>query len=480
MTTDFLTAVQNFRHLRILVVGDLMLDHYITGTTERTSPEAPVPVVLVSGEAYMAGGAANVARNVAAAGGDASACGLVGDDEAGGILLDRLVETGVEVNGVAASKDYQTIVKTRVVSQGQQIVRLDREKAGDIGGVESSEALRYLNLALSSIQGVIISDYGKGYLTDEILQTLISSCTDLAIPVVVDPKGRDYSRYRGAYAITPNSREAYAATGFSTSSEDGLRKAADAIRDTTGCSLVVITRGADGLAISETPGALNLIPTSAREVFDVTGAGDTFVAWLAMGIASQMSAEDAARLANLAAGIAVARSGPATVSPLDLRQALAPGKLGKKIINEADLAALGRQLREQGKKIVLTNGCFDFLHAGHVAFLQQAHSLGDVLVLATNTDECILRLKGAPRPIIAQRQREELLASIEAVDYVTVFSGDTPHDIIKSLQPHVLVKGANYTMDEVEGADLVREQGGEVVTLPIMHDIKTSRLLGDK
>jgi D-beta-D-heptose 7-phosphate kinase/D-beta-D-heptose 1-phosphate adenosyltransferase len=480
MTIDFIKATQQFQALRVLVVGDMLLDHYISGTTERTSPEAPVPVVLVKGETYIAGGAANVVRNIAASGASAVACGLIGKDAAGDRLIERLQDVRVDTTGIRQSANCHTIVKTRVVSQGQQIVRLDHEEPVAADGVDKAAMETFIDGSVAQAHAVIISDYGKGFLSDSLLNKVFKASSIHNIPVMVDPKGRHYSRYRGAYAITPNSREAQEATGIATNTEAGLREAAEAIMDTTGCRLVIITRGSDGLALLDEQGRLVLVETSAREVFDVTGAGDTFVSWLTLGVVAGMDPGDAARLANLAAGIAVGRSGPAMVSPLDMRQALAPGRLGKKIISENDLGRLGEELRQQGKKVVLTNGCFDFLHAGHVAFLQQARALGDVLVLATNTDDSIRRLKGAPRPVIAQRQREELLASIEAVDYVTAFSADTPHDIIKSLRPDVLVKGSNYSMEQVEGAELVQASGGEVMTLPIVHDISTSKLVKDR
>jgi D-beta-D-heptose 7-phosphate kinase/D-beta-D-heptose 1-phosphate adenosyltransferase len=396
-------------------------------------------------------------------------------------LLSELSGSHVDTSAVVHSSEYRTIVKTRIVSQGQQIVRLDYERRShEQTGQDVEEILRAVTRGLEGVNAVIVSDYGKGFFHKDVIDGLIAECRRREIPVFVDPKGRDFTRYRGAHAITPNSREAHEATGIQTSTEEGLSDAADAISGSTGCPLVVITRGADGLAIRNSVGHLTMIPTSAREVFDVTGAGDTFVAWLTLGVAAGLSPEESAALANTAAGIAVARTGPAVVSPLDIRQALAPGRLGKKIVSEYDLAALGKDLHQQGKSIVLTNGCFDFLHAGHVAFLQQAKNLGDVLVLATNCDETIQRLKGERRPVIAQRQREELLASIEAVDYVTVFSGDTPHEVIRQLQPDVLVKGSNYRLDQVEGAELVKASGGRVETLPILHDFHTGQLIGEK
>ncbi len=477
MTKDFTEAILSISRLRILVAGDMMLDHYISGTTDRTSPEAPVPVVLVNSEHSIPGGAANVARNVAAAGAWVQACGVTGDDAPGHKLRHGLTGAGVDTSALLMSPQCETVVKTRIVSQGQQIVRLDYEKSGCMENATIEAVADILKTSLESINAVIISDYAKGFVVTPVLENIITICATRNIPVFVDPKGRDYARYRGVFAITPNSREAQEATGISTATDAGLRQAAERIKSITESQLVIITRGADGLALLDQANNWILLPTSARETFDVTGAGDTFVAWLTMGIAAGLTADEAAKLGNLAAGVAVGRRGPAVVSPLDVRRALAPGRLGQKLISEDDLEELGDELRRRGKKIVLTNGCFDFLHAGHVAFLQQAKALGDILVLATNTDVSIQRLKGTGRPIIRQKQREELLASIEAVDYVTAFRADTPHETIARLKPDILVKGGNYLLDEVEGADLQREQGGEVITLPIVHDISTSKLV---
>lgn len=477
MKTDFLAVMARFSELSIVVIGDVMLDHYISGTTERTSPEAPVPVVLVNEQNYFAGGAANVARNAAAAGAAVRCVAITGDDPAGHNLRAALDNAGVDTAGVVVLPDYSTIIKTRIVSQGQQIVRLDYEKPwiADTSGEEALFAAT--EQALAGADAVIFSDYGKGVLCEAIARRILQLCKERNVPVLVDPKGRDYSRYQGAFAITPNSREAQEVTGIAIDTSGGLRRAADSIRSIAQSKISIITRGADGLALLNESDDLLEIPTAAREVFDVTGAGDTFVAWLTLGIASDLESGDAARLANMAAGVSVSRSGPAVVSPFDMRQAMASGRLGRKLVREEDLKTLGDQLRDSGKKIVFTNGCFDFLHAGHVAFLQQARAMGDVLVLAMNTDESIRRLKGAPRPIIPQQQREELVAAIEAVDYVVTYREDTPHHIIEDLRPDMLVKGNNFKMTEVEGADLVRQQGGEVAVLPIVHNFSTSELV---
>jgi D-beta-D-heptose 7-phosphate kinase/D-beta-D-heptose 1-phosphate adenosyltransferase len=477
MTNEILNATTRFTGLHIAVIGDLMLDHYMTGSTERTSPEAPVPVVLVRQESYVAGGAANVARNIAAAGAQVTCLGANGDDEAGHHLSAALKSSGVKTHAILTTADFQTTTKTRIVSQGQQIVRLDRETQWPASPADVDALCTSAAALIKTCDAVILSDYGKGILTKDVVSRILQECRAANIPVFVDPKGRDYSRYSGAYAITPNSREAHEATGMETSTADGLAAAARAIRQATSSQIVVITRGADGLALLDASDKLTTISTSAREVYDVTGAGDTFVAWLTLAVAAGLSAENAARLANTAAGVSVGRVGPAVISIFDIHQALASGRLGKKLIEESDLPALGDQLRAAGKKIVLTNGCFDFLHAGHVAFLQEARRLGDVLVLAMNTDDSIRRIKGAPRPIISQMQRGELLASIDAVDYITFFEADTPHQVIRALRPDLLVKGSNYTLQQVEGSELVQEYGGQIHTIPVTIDISTSRLV---
>lgn len=459
------------------MAGDLLLDHYITGSTERTSPEAPVPVVLVDGESYAAGGAANVARNIAEVSSRVTCTGIIGDDVHGRQLLSELDAAGVDAHTVVASRTFPTIIKTRVVSQGQQIVRLDHEKPWVPNEEDLEKVLRAIDGSLADIDAVIVSDYGKGYLAADVLQYLLTRAAALKIPVFVDPKGRDFSRYKGAYAITPNAREAQEATGISTATHEGLKAAAEALYKVTGCPLVAITLGPEGLAVYRENSELFVIPTSAQEVFDVTGAGDTLVAWLTLSIVSGLKPRDAAYLANMAAGISVARIGPATVSALDMRQALVPGRLGKKIIREDDLETLGTALHDKGRRIILAVGCFDYLHAGHVSFLQQAKDHGDVLVVATHEDETITRLKGSPRPIIRQGQREELLASIESVDYVVAFKGETPRDIIAALKPDVFVKGDTGNAGDDYDTNAVTEAGGAIVTIPILYDFHTEHLV---
>lgn len=473
--------IEALGRVRILVLGDLIMDHYIRGTTERTSPEAPVPVVLFRDEQRIPGGAANVARNVCAAGARVECVGLAGTDSEGEHLLQAMESAGIPSDGVIRIPSHPTTVKTRIVSQGQQVVRLDRESNAFIPVPEQKRVLAAFRERLPHCDAVILSDYAKGVLSPLVLSSVIAEAAAAGIPLFVDPKGRDYSRYRGAYALTPNAQEAAEASGIALSGPDRLSDAARALCDVTECRLLVITRGAEGLALFQRGNTEPLLmPTLAREVFDVTGAGDTFVAFLAMGIAAGLDPPIAARIANGAAGVVVGKIGAATVSLSELRSALLPERLSRKLRTPADLAALGRELRAAGKRIVFTNGCFDFLHAGHVALLQEARALGDVLVLATNTDDVIRRLKGAPRPIIRQTQREKLLAAIEAVDYIVPFSDDTPHALLRDLRPDILVKGSNYSSDQVEGREIVEEYGGSVQLISVLEDISTRELLAQR
>lgn len=478
VTSEQLQAITG---TRILVLGDLIVDHYIRGTTERTSPEAPVPVVLFRDEQVIPGGAANVARNIRAAGADVHCVGIAGTDDEGNRLIQAMEAAGLPSDGVVRIAGHPTTVKTRIVSQGQQMLRLDRESDAIVSLPEQERVFAAFRERLPSCSAVIVSDYAKGVLSPFVLSSAIREAEAAGIPLFVDPKGRDYSRYQGAYALTPNAREASEASGIALTSSTALADAARAISAITGCQLLLITRGAEGFALFQKGSAEPyLMPTFAREVFDVTGAGDTFVAFLAMSIAAGHEAATAAEIANAAAGVVVGKTGAATVTLAELRSALLPERLGRKLRMPADLEELGRDLRSMGRRIVFTNGCFDFLHAGHVAMLQEARALGDVLVLATNTDDVIRRLKGKPRPIIAQAQREKLLASIEAVDYIVPFSDDTPHALIRALRPDILVKGSNYSGNQIEGREIVEEYGGRIELLDILQDISTTDLLAHR
>lgn len=476
---QFFSHLPDLSKITVLVIGDMILDHYIRGTTERTSPEAPVPVVLVGEEQYIPGGAANVARNIIAAGAKPYCIGLIGKDKEGEHLVEVLGQYGISVSGLIHAEGYKTVTKTRVVSHGQQIVRLDRENSRPDGCREYEANIKAkIHSRLQSCQAVIVSDYAKGVIFKEMFQYLAKECAELGIPLFVDPKGRDYSRYIGATVLTPNAKEAREATGIGTDTVEGLVGASKAISEMAECGSVIITRGPLGFSLySGREERLSTFPTAAREVFDVTGAGDTFVAWLAVCAAAGLEMVQAAKVANAAAGVVVGKQGVASVTPIELSQSLIPGRLGKKLITEEMLASLGERLRAADKTVVFTNGCFDFLHLGHLDFLQQARNLGDVLILAINSDEQVRKQKGAPRPIIPLEQRQALLASIEAVDYIVVFDNSTPEDLIRQLKPHKLVKGDNFSLAEVVGSDEILKYGGEICLLPVTYEIHTSDLI---
>jgi D-beta-D-heptose 7-phosphate kinase / D-beta-D-heptose 1-phosphate adenosyltransferase len=462
---------------RILVVGDLILDHYVRGITERTSPEAPVPVVLFRGEDRIPGGAANVARNIVAAGAVTMCVGAIGEDQDGDELLACLGRLGIDGSGIVRLRERPTTLKTRILSHNQQMLRLDREDSSPLPLDVQEQIIESCLQLLPGCNAVIVSDYAKGVLTPLVLENVIGEARNRGIPLFVDPKARDFSRYRGAYALTPNAKEAFEATGCPTTAEEGLSRAAEAIMGVTQCEAVAITRGGEGLGLFLRGESAILVPAAAREVYDVTGAGDTFVAFLAMGVAAGFRLPDAARLANAAAGIVVGKIGAATVSLFELRAALSTDAVARKLREPDDLSAIGDSLRSSGKRIVFTNGCFDFLHAGHVNFLQEARALGDVLILGMNTDRMIARLKGDPRPILKQAQREKLLAAIQAVDFIVPFDEETPHQLIRDLRPDVLVKGSNYDTQQVEGHEIVDSYGGRVVLLPVLEDISTQDLV---
>ena len=479
-TTTLIQMVDRLATARVLVVGDLILDHYLLGTSDRISPEAPVPVVLLQREDCIPGGAANVARNVVAAGGHAKCIGVTGNDADGAVLRERLAAIGVDCGQVVALPDRPTTAKTRIVSHGQQMLRLDRENSAPV----SADAERTLGdaceEAMPGCGAVIVSDYAKGVLTDGLLKRLIARAEELGIPLLVDPKGRDFSRYRGAFALTPNAREAGEATGVAVRDADGIAARGGGDPHADRMPFLAITRGSEGVALFDAGAPPVQIRATAREVFDVTGAGDSFIAVLAMAVAAGVAPADAARLANAAAGVVVGKTGAATVTQAELRAALAAHQPSRKLCSVADLEPLGQRLKAAGRSIVFTNGCFDFLHAGHVAFFQRARALGDVLVVATNTDAVITRLKGAPRPIVREEQRLGLLAAIESIDHIVPFADDTPHALIRALKPDVLVKGSNYTMEQVEGREIVEADGGRVELLDLVEGFSTDAFLRNR
>ncbi|MCC6302065.1 MAG: bifunctional D-glycero-beta-D-manno-heptose-7-phosphate kinase/D-glycero-beta-D-manno-heptose 1-phosphate adenylyltransferase HldE [Gammaproteobacteria bacterium] len=465
-------GIPPFEQGRVLVVGDLMLDRYWHGETSRISPEAPVPVVAVREAEERPGGAGNVALNIAALRARVTVMGLTGADEAADVLAQRLDQAGVRCR-LIRRPEFATVTKLRVLSRHQQLIRLDFEDNfahGDLAEVRES----FPALAREA-DVVLLSDYGKGTLHE--VQTLIGAARALGKPVLVDPKGSDFSRYRGATVITPNLTEFEAVVGPCAGDEDLVAKG-EALRRELGLEALLITRSKRGMTLLRQGLPPLHLPARAREVYDVTGAGDTAIAVLAAAHAVGADLAEATALANVAAGVVVGKLGTASVSLQELDRALHDyDKIESGVTDEDELLRRIERARARGETIVMTNGCFDLLHAGHVTYLEQARRLGDRLIVAVNDDASVKRLKGADRPVNALAQRAAVLAALQSVDWVVPFSEDTPERLICRLQPDVLVKGGDYEAAQVAGGDCVRARGGRVVILDYVGDCSTSRII---
>ncbi|MFM8331722.1 MAG: bifunctional D-glycero-beta-D-manno-heptose-7-phosphate kinase/D-glycero-beta-D-manno-heptose 1-phosphate adenylyltransferase HldE [Candidatus Methylumidiphilus sp.] len=463
----------NFPSAAVLVAGDLMLDRYWHGNASRISPEAPVPVVHIRQHEERPGGAGNVALNIAALGGQATVMGYCGHDEAGDSLLRRLEAAGVDC-AVLRLADFPTVTKLRVLSRNQQLIRLDFEES--FAAVGPAALLADFQAALADVGGVVLSDYGKGTLAD--VPAMIQMCRAAGKPVLVDPKGADFGKYRDTDLLTPNLAEFEAVAGPCRSEAELEKKGGRLIADLRLGGLLV-TRGEHGMSLLRPDAAPLHLPAKAKEVFDVTGAGDTVIAVLAAALAAGGPLEDAVALANLAAGLVVGKLGTACVSAEDLDYALHGAKAHRR--GAIGLAALLDTLvaaRVAGEKIVLTNGCFDILHPGHLDYLQRAKDLGDRLVVLVNSDDSVRRLKGAGRPVNALASRMAMLAALECVDWVVAFDGDTPAEEICRILPDVLVKGGDYAdIRLIAGHECVLANGGEVKLLDFVEGFSTTGII---
>ena len=461
-------AVASFAGLRILVLGDVMLDRYVYGAVTRMSPEAPIPVLAIERETAMPGGAGNVALNIAALGGEAILVGLVGDDAAGAELRGLLARQPAGITtDLIVDPARPTTCKTRFVADRQQLLRADAEQAAPAGAAATTALLAAFQRHLAEADAVILSDYAKGVLSAELLKAAIAAARTADVPIVADPKSTDFRRYNGVTVLTPNKGEAVAATGQVIGADiDAAVAGATALRTASEAKAILITRGAAGMTLAERGAPVLHLPASAREVFDVSGAGDTVVATLALALAAKQTLPDAARLANAAAGIAVGKIGTAVVRPAELRAALQAGQAHVIESKIAGFDAAHEQVarwRARGEKIAFTNGCFDLIHPGHVSLLTQARGGADRLVVGLNTDASVKRLKGPERPVQNELARATVMASLAAVDLVVLFDEDTPLELIRLLRPDVLVKGADYRVDQVVGADVVQGYGGRVL-----------------
>ena len=478
--SDLLQLLDKLSSARVVIVGDIMLDRFVYGDVERVSPEAPVPVLGIDREFSMLGGAGNVARNVSSLGATAQLVALCGQDAVAKEIEVLLAELpGVEAK-LVADAGRSTSVKTRFVAGNQQLLRTDVDDHQPVTE-KTSGALADMTIAcLENADVLVLSDYAKGVLSGALLGKVINRANDLGVGIVADPKGTDFSKYSGASVLTPNRAELQLASGISVDSDEAAVEAAAHIQQSCKINSVLATRGPEGMTLVS-DGDYNLhIPTEAREVFDVSGAGDTVVAALAAAIAAGADLPLASRFANQAAGIVVGKVGTAVAWPDDIVAALHSGEMHNAEVKICTLAsAIDRRntWRQSEEKVVFTNGCFDLVHPGHISLLSQAKGAGDRLVVGLNSDQSVKRLKGDARPVQGEAARATVLASLSVVDLVVVFDEDTPLELIGALKPDVLVKGADYSEDEVVGAKEVRSWGGQVVLAELVDGQSTSNTI---
>ncbi len=443
---------------RIAIIGDLMIDHYMWGSCNRISPEAPVQVVSVERETRVLGGAGNVINNLQSLGAEVSIFSVIGDDSNAKEMQRLLEQREVSSITIINESGRRTTKKSRIIASNQQVIRYDDETTKEIVLSSQFHLFEAFKQEIFLYDMVIISDYAKGVLTPNLTRDIISLSKDFNKPILVDPKGSDYSKYYGATLLTPNRKEATLATGVDIVDDVSLEKAIRKLKDDLGLDYSIITLSEDGIALLDSE--VKTIPTVAREIFDVTGAGDTVIASLGVALASGMSIEEACDFSNKAAAIVVAKVGSATVTLNEIEEyehSLNQGQSESKIKDFEQIERISKRLREQGRKIIFTNGCFDILHRGHATYLQKAKELGDILILGLNSDESITRLKGIGRPINNLEDRAFLIGALESVDFVVPFVEDTPYELIKLVQPNILVKGADYKGKEVVGSDIADE-----------------------
>lgn len=474
---SLLKVLEGYHAARVLILGDVMLDRYVYGVVERISPEAPIAVMAIERTADLPGGAGNVARNLAALGAQACLIGVVGEDACAEILEAQLLEIANAKGRLIRDRSRPTSVKTRYVADGQQIFRADRESRAPLSAeIEKSVLAEYCN-SLSQADVVILSDYAKGVLTDSVVSIAMSEARAHRKIVIVDPKDRSFAKYRGATVLTPNRSELELACGVPCRTDEEIVIASRRTLETGICEAVLVTRGKDGMSVVAMGAAATHMRTAARQVFDVSGAGDTVVAALSLGLAAGGGLNDSAALANVAAGIVVGKRGTAVATAGEIIGALrhndAQGE-PRKIFSLEIATQLASEWRREGMKVAFTNGCFDLLHPGHLSLLDQARQTADRLIVGLNSDQSATRLKGPGRPVQGEAARATVLASLKSVDAVVIFGEDTPLQLIEALAPDVLVKGADYTEDTIVGADLVKRRGGAVVLATLLEGYSTT------
>lgn len=459
--------LEQFPQAKILVIGDIMLDKFIWGDVTRVSPEAPVPVVHVKNETCAPGGAANAAMNVAALGAKCFLTGLTGDDASRDILLTLLRSKNINTDGLH-THDHPTIQKVRIMGNNHQLVRYDYEEK--TSNEKEQAIIDYIKTIINDIDIILVSDYAKGTITQRIMEEL----KKLNKEIIVDPKPEKFPIYKDVFLIKPNEKEAREMTDNNKQGEDAIYEIGSRLTEQSGAH-ILISRGKEGMSLFELDGAVTHVPARTREAHDVTGAGDTVVATIAVALATGATLKEAAILANHAAGIKVTKIGTVPVSKTELAAALRAGN--NKLKTKETILEIVTELRKQNKKIVFTNGCFDLLHVGHTRLLQQAKTLGDVLVLAIDTDNSVTKLKGPTRPVMPQYERAEILSALDAVDYILFFESNELSEIIAEIKPDFLVKGGDYSKETVVGHDTVEESGGSVVLIPLVAGKSTTSII---
>ena len=461
--------------VRVLVIGDIMLDQYIWGDVNRISPEAPVPVLRITRRSTALGGAGNVAANLAGLGVQVSLLGLRGSDLHGQTLSSLLQRKMIQDYSLVR-EDLPTITKTRIMGQNQQLLRLDEEQPPPVNLEIALEARFQEAVQAGSL--VILSDYDKGVLRPHFCSRVIETCRGMNLPLLVDPKGQDWSRYRGAHCLTPNTRELQQAARITATDSTALIKAAQDMCAELDLEHILLTRGSQGMVLIPGKGDPMSIPTQSKEVFDVSGAGDTVIGCLAACIGAGMDWPHAARTANSAAGIVVSKLGTQPIDREELEQALSHYPMhNPKICTWQSAGNTIASWQNQNQKVVFTNGCFDLLHPGHIKLLQEAARHGNRLVVGLNSDASVTRLKGPSRPILSEHDRATLLSALECVDLVVIFDQDTPLELISTLRPDILVKGGDYQLDQVVGREMVESYGGSVVLVDVVQGLSTTNMV---
>ena len=443
---------------KILVVGDLIVDHYLWGSCERVSPEAPVQIVNIDNESTLLGGAGNVINNLSTLGAKVDVVSVIGECEASKEIKKLLSEIKIDTQYLITQKDRITSKKSRIIATNQHVVRYDREITDEIS-IESQEyIIDIFSTIVNNYDVILMSDYGKGVLTNNLTQSLITIANTNSKKLLVDPKGLDYSKYKGAYLLTPNKKEASEATRVDIKDEDSLSKAIKNLKAQCNLAVSIITLSDQGIAVFDSK--LRIHPTTTREVFDVTGAGDTILSALGFALSCNIKIDEAIKFANLAAGVTVGKIGSATTTINEIiehESSLKQSNGNNHIKTFDEISSIVGELKNKKKKIVFTNGCFDILHIGHIKYLEKAKSFGDTLIIGLNSDDSIRRLKGENRPINIQNDRAYILGSLEVVDYLVIFDEDTPLELIKLIEPDVLVKGGDYEGQVVVGQDIAKE-----------------------